>query len=280
MQAGFGSYDTTKRELLRGHRRRARARLDRGRPGSTARASRRAPATTPIAATRTRRSRRPRARNSARRTRACAAWYASGTTEYSDFFVTPVDQDFENTALARDGGIRADARPGRRGSSVAHAIDDLEQNQSRRLPRHEAQHGRLAERLRAVGATARSRPACCGRTRKPTPSPSALPYAADTTTSQFYLQDQADFGPHRLLLGGRLHGSRDFRRPRDLERGIRLAHSRAARSSTLAAGTAFRAPDATDLYGFGGNPDLEPEESQSFEVELAPADRRAAIRSR
>jgi vitamin B12 transporter len=32
------------------------------------------------------------------------------------------------------------------------------------------------------------------------------------------------------------------------------------------AGTAFRAPDATDLFGFGGNPDLEPEESESLEA--------------
>jgi vitamin B12 transporter len=36
---------------------------------------------------------------------------------------------------------------------------------------------------------------------------------------------------------------------------------------TLAAGTAFRAPDATDLYSiFGGNPDLDPEESKSYEI--------------
>jgi vitamin B12 transporter len=32
------------------------------------------------------------------------------------------------------------------------------------------------------------------------------------------------------------------------------------------AGTAFRAPDATDRYGFGGNPNLEPEESQNLEL--------------
>jgi vitamin B12 transporter len=30
--------------------------------------------------------------------------------------------------------------------------------------------------------------------------------------------------------------------------------------------TAFRAPDATDRYGFGGNPTLEPEESESVEL--------------
>ena len=42
---------------------------------------------------------------------------------------------------------------------------------------------------------------------------------------------------------------------------------------TASAGTAFRAPDATDLYGFGGNPDLDPEESQSLELRWRQADR-------
>ena len=32
------------------------------------------------------------------------------------------------------------------------------------------------------------------------------------------------------------------------------------------AGSGFRAPDATDLYGFGGNPALDPEESTSYEI--------------
>jgi vitamin B12 transporter len=40
----------------------------------------------------------------------------------------------------------------------------------------------------------------------------------------------------------------------------------------LAAGTGFRAPDATDLYSFfGGNPDLDPEESTSYEASYRQA---------
>ena len=34
----------------------------------------------------------------------------------------------------------------------------------------------------------------------------------------------------------------------------------------LSAGTAFRAPSATDRFGFGGTPDLKPESSRNFEV--------------
>ena len=44
------------------------------------------------------------------------------------------------------------------------------------------------------------------------------------------------------------------------------------------AGTGFRAPDATDLYGFGGNPDLEAEESLSFELRYRQPHRRTAVR--
>jgi len=57
------------------------------------------------------------------------AWYASGTSEYSDFFVLPVDQDFENSALA----LTADFAPTDTWSSrlmLGHSVDNLEQNQS------------------------------------------------------------------------------------------------------------------------------------------------------
>jgi len=36
----------------------------------------------------------------------------------------------------------------------------------------------------------------------------------------------------------------------------------------LAGGSGYRAPDVTDLYGFGGNPDLDPERSKSVEAGL------------
>src|SRR5262245_51355538 len=56
-------------------------------------------------------------------------WYASGTTEYSEFFLTPVDQDFENMALALTGEFAPNAAWTSR-LMLAHAEDNLEQNQS------------------------------------------------------------------------------------------------------------------------------------------------------
>jgi vitamin B12 transporter len=192
-----------------------------------------------------------------------SAWYASGTSEYSDFFVTPVDQDFENTALA----LTADFAPTESWSSkftVAHAIDDLEQNQSADF---------LDTKRNTVDwqndfAVADAHTVTAGvlwQDEQADAESFGAPYAADTTTSQLYLQDQAEFGSHRLLLGAAYTDHETFggHATWNAEYGYAFG---AGSLVTFAAGTAFRAPDATDLYGFGGNPDLEPEESQSFEA--------------
>jgi vitamin B12 transporter len=192
-----------------------------------------------------------------------SAWYASGTSEYSDFFVTPVDQDFENTALA----LTADFAPTEAWSSkftVAYAIDDLEQNQSADF---------LDTKRNTVDwqndfAVADAHTVTAGvlwQDEQADAESFGAPYAADTTTSQLYLQDQAEFGSHRLLLGAAYTDHETFggHATWNAEYGYAFG---AGSLVTFAAGTAFRAPDATDLYGFGGNPDLEPEESQSFEA--------------
>jgi vitamin B12 transporter len=55
------------------------------------------------------------------------AWHAEGTSEYSDFFVTPVDQDFENSALALTAAF-APAESWDARLMLGYAVDDLEQN--------------------------------------------------------------------------------------------------------------------------------------------------------
>ena len=192
-----------------------------------------------------------------------SAWYASGTSEYSDFFVTPVDQDFENTALA----LTADFAPGETWTSkftVAHAIDDLEQNQSADF---------LDTKRNTIDwqndfALSEAQTLTAGvlwQDEEADAESFGAPYAADTTTSQFYLQDQAVFGPHRLLLGAAYTDHETFGGHATWNAEYGLAFG-SGTLFTIAAGTAFRAPDATDLYGFGGNPGLDPEESQSFEA--------------
>jgi vitamin B12 transporter len=193
------------------------------------------------------------------------AWYASGTSEYSDFFVTPVDQDFENGAFALEaaGSPRAgwDTRV-----TLGHALDRIDQNQSpdylktRRWQLDWQNDVAVGERHALTAGVLLQQEEASSESF-------GLGFDQDTGMQLAYLQDQFTSGRHRLLAAVGYTNHEDFggETTWNLEYGLALT---AATSVSFAAGTAFRAPDATDRYGFGGNPDLQPESSESFEVAL------------
>jgi vitamin B12 transporter len=191
------------------------------------------------------------------------AWRASGTSEYSDFFVTPIDQDFVNSVFAVDaagqptGGWRTHV-------TLSQTIDEISQNQSADFLRTRrwqvdwqndidlGEHNAVTAGLVLDRETAASESYGAG-------------FDEVTRTHLLYLQDQVTFGRQRLLLaaGHTEHESFGGHFTWNAEYGLALA---AGGSLWAAAGTAFRAPDATDRYGFGGNPDLKPESSRSYEL--------------
>jgi vitamin B12 transporter len=190
-------------------------------------------------------------------------WHASGTSEYSDFFVTPVDQDFENSALALTAGFAPSPSWSTR-LTVGHALDKLGQNQSpdfldTQRTSLDWQHDIELSRTHRLTA------GLLWQDEDAAAESFGLRYGAATTTRQFYLQDHAAFGPHRLLLaaGWTDHEVFGGHTTWNAEYGFGFGDRALV---TFAAGTAFRAPDATDLFGFGGNPELDPEESQSIEL--------------
>lgn len=90
-------------------------------------------------------------------------------------------------------------------------------------------------------------------------------YEIGTRTQTYYVQDQLDAGPNRLLLAGGYYHHPAFgdHETWNAEYGYSVT------SDTLliaSAGTAFRAPSATDRFGYGGNPNLLPESSRNFEL--------------
>ena len=90
-------------------------------------------------------------------------------------------------------------------------------------------------------------------------------YSIDTHAQTYYVQDQIEAGKNRLLLAtGVAHypGFGDHT-TWNAEYGYELA---AGTLLTMSAGTAFRAPSATDRFGYGGTPNLLPESSHNFEV--------------
>lgn len=90
-------------------------------------------------------------------------------------------------------------------------------------------------------------------------------YSIDTHAQTYYLQDQIEAGKNRLLLAtGVAHypGFGDHT-TWNAEYGYSVTSDTLL---TMSAGTAFRAPSATDRFGYGGTPNLLPESSHNFEI--------------
>jgi len=190
-------------------------------------------------------------------------WRAEGTSEYSDFFLTPVDQDFENATTAMSAawpiGKAARAEVG-----VARLEDRIQQNQSpdfldtvrdsvsaqadwRASPRHELSAGAMLVDERASSESYGEK------------------MRTDTDQLSLFVQDSIEAGRHRALaaLGYTDHETAGDAVTWNLEYGYTLVGGTLLYGLT---GSGFRAPDATDRFGFGGNPDLEPERSQTIEA--------------
>jgi vitamin B12 transporter len=190
-------------------------------------------------------------------------WRAAGTTEYSDFFLTPVDQDFAtSTASVQATFPLRDAA--QLGVTASHFDDSIDQNQSADYlrTRRNSLDAQLDWRLDAAQTLGAG--AMFFREQA-----SSLSYGdamkADTNSVNLYVQDRIEKGPQRALLalGYTDHETAGGRVTWNLEYGYTL------RDATLLyglAGTGFRAPDATDRYGYGGNPDLKPERSLNLEA--------------
>ena len=191
------------------------------------------------------------------------AWHASGTSEYSDFFVTPVDQDFENSSVALQvSGEPADGWRTR--AMLGHAIDAIRQNQS--PDRLHTRRWQLDwQNDLAIGDRHALTAGVLLQSEQARSESYGLGFDHATGMRLAYLQDQITAGRHRLLLAGGYtdHDSFGAHATWNAEYAIQAGPDT---SLWLAAGSAFRAPDATDRYGYGGNPALAPESSRSAEL--------------
>jgi len=190
---------------------------------------------------------------------------ASGNTEYFDFFVNPVDQDFLNSVTTLDlASSPLDIWSTR--LTVARMRDEIDQNQSvdyahttRDTVDWQNDVQLDADQLLSAGVWL-SR----GHI-------SSLSFGTGfdeiVDVRAAYLQDDVSHGAHHLLVAARHTDQDSFggHTTWDLEYGYHISeHGRV----TAAIGTAFRAPDATDLFGFGGNPNLQPETARNIEIGL------------
>jgi vitamin B12 transporter len=188
-------------------------------------------------------------------------WRAAGTTEYSDYLTAPVDQDFADSTLSLQVAVPLGATLGAN-FTASHFDDSIQQNQSTdylrtRRDTIDAQlDWRVASQTWSTGAMVTQEHA------------SSRSYGdqieSDTNTVNLYVQDQLDIGPHRALaaVGYTDHETAGNAWTWNLEYGYTIA---GATLLYALGGTGYRAPDATDRYGYGGNPDLNPERSFNLE---------------
>lgn len=190
-------------------------------------------------------------------------WQASGRTAYHDFLLLPLSQDFSNrkTALAiKATPITPWVTILRVGQARDH-IDQVQNNDFAHTDRtsvdwqNDLQLGR--HNLLTLGAYQADE------------HTEALSYGTqfdvDTETRALYAQDQLQLGANSLLAAWRTtrHETFGTHHTGELSYGYQFSHAVRAYASY---GTAFRAPDSTDRFGDGGNPDLRPESAREAEL--------------
>ncbi|MBT8065776.1 MAG: TonB-dependent receptor [Gammaproteobacteria bacterium] len=198
-------------------------------------------------------------------------WRGEGNVEYLDFFLAPVDQEYENAVTA----LAFESRPTEAGSSklvLSFAEDRIQQQQTPDFVNSERlgldwQYSHALENHTLTGGV-----------YFVDEDASTLSFGSGfderTLTRAIFLQDQLAFGQHRAFVALRLSDHESFGNHTTWNAEYAYAISDAV-TLNLGLGHAFRAPDATDRFGFGGSPDLQPEiaDEQQLGIHYIAAER-------
>jgi vitamin B12 transporter len=198
-------------------------------------------------------------------------WQTGGNVEYLDFFLNPVDQDFDNMATALEWSSKL-AEHGSSKLVVSYMEDSISQNQvddfveSNRISfdwqySHAFREHTVTGGIFGIDETASTLSFGSG-------------FEEDTAVRAVFFQDQWSHKRHRTFVAVRLTDHETFGNHTTWNAEYAFKFND---DWTLNAGLghAFRAPDSTDRFGFGGNPDLAPEQADEAQLSLhyAPGSR-------
>ena len=191
-------------------------------------------------------------------------WQTQGNNEYLDYFGNPLDQDFLNSRSSL-GWEAAFSGNWTSTLELAHVRDHIDQNQS-----SDAVHTdrtELSWRNRIALGQDQVLLGIKGSNEDVTLDGAFSSYDTDTDILEAWGQYDLSRGAHHLIAGLRYldHEDAGSKFTWSLNYGYDFGQGTRAWAS---AATAFRVPSANERYGFGGNPDLEPEESTSYELGL------------
>ena len=191
-------------------------------------------------------------------------WQTQGNNEYLDFFGNPLDQDFLNSrsSLSWEAALTGDWTST---LELAHVRDHIDQNQS--SDSVHTDRTELSWRNRVMLDNDQASLGIKGSNEDVTLNGAFSSYGTDTDILEAWGQYDLVRGAHHAIAGIRYldHEDAGDKFTWSLNYGYDFGQGTRAWAS---AGTAFRVPSANERYGFGGNPDLEPEESTSYELGL------------
>ncbi len=201
-------------------------------------------------------------------------WNASGRTEYStqtfaDPPYAPVSQDFENSVYSLESDFHGNDGLALR-ATLSRMNDDIDQDQANFAGTDFAHTRRDTLDVQLDLAQWHSNAVSVGA-QYSDENTDALSFGTgfdeNTHVTQGFVQDQYSQGmfSSRLALGFVDHETFGSEMTWNAEFGLALGEGTRL---AISGGKAFRAPDSTDRFGFGGNPDLKPEISQQYELTL------------
>ncbi len=204
-------------------------------------------------------------------------WQSSGNTQYTDFSLNPpfalapFDENFQNQVSSADlaGQFLSDWRSN---LNLSHMLDEIDQLQND--PYNPSQTSDFVRTQRnvidwqnniALGKDQLLTAGLYSEAQHAASQSFGLGYDAPDRINALYLEDNLKLGKHRLVLAGRDTHDQAFGNHLtwNADYGYDLT---ADTRFTAGAGTGFRAPSATERFGFGGNPNLQPETSRNLEV--------------
>ena len=199
-------------------------------------------------------------------------WQSSGTTEYLDFFLTPVSQDFNNTTGSLDiNKIFSDRWVSN--LNFGFSRDDIKQNET---PDFNDSKKLFFEWQNTIHAN-NNHQIVAGiylANEKFDASNYGLDIATEANSTALYIEDIINRGKHQLLTAARISNKEGIKDKLtwNIEYGFIINPSMRL---LLNAGRATRNPSSFDLYGYGGNPELTPEISKNIGLGIAmiPSDK-------
>ena len=192
-------------------------------------------------------------------------WQSSGNTQYLDFTAAPLDQDFENatSSITAKTPLSATWASTLKLSNITDRIDQNQSNDFEHTSRYAIDWQNDVQWNVQNLVTA-------GLYRSQETTSASIygtGYDVNHYVNAVFLQNIRTTGVTTLITGLRYTDDQTFGdyTTWNLEYGVNLSQ---ALRVTLASNSGFRAPNSTDLYGYGGNPNLQPETSQNSEIGL------------